>query len=135
MKKISIVVCLLLTIFIAPGNIFGQKSKTKTAKRNVINTVTVIAPKQKTETENWQENDFKDLKIKLSFPKTPTRDENKIVEGDGVLQVKSTVIQSYINGNYYMIEIREYPKNFLPKRSNLGESYANWFKTYMLARN
>jgi len=131
MKRLSIILLLLL-ICVAPG-ILAQKTKSKTTKRKVIRTVTVQVPKEKPEEENWQENDFKNLKIKLSFPKVPATTEIKRFEG-GVLEVKSSIIQTYLNGNYYMIEVREYPKSFLPKRSDLGESYANWLKTYLLPK-
>jgi len=123
----------ILTLLIFASLVFvvsveAQKTRRKTVRAN-------IPQKQqpKVEVENWQEFDSKALKLKLSFPKKPELNEREMSEFEHDLT--STTIQVEINGVFYLLEVREYPKNTLPKRDDLGESYAAWMKKYILSRS
>lgn len=111
-------------------NTFAQR--TRKTNRKPVRTNIPQNPQPKIETENWQEFDSKDLKLKLSFPKTPKIDTRKQFEMQTV-EVTSTTVQTDINGNFYLLEVREYPKKLIPKRNDLGESYGEWLKQYILS--
>jgi len=114
------------------GSLAAQKKPKTPVRRTGRTLVKSIAP-PKIETENWQEFESNELSLKLIFPKEPTLSENSYVEF-GRFQVKSSIIQSYINTDYYLVEVRQYPADALPERDDLGESYGGWLKKYVLSR-
>lgn len=130
MKKFSYVTIIL--IFLAGITVSAQK-RTKPAVRTAGRTPVKSFSRPKIEVENWKEFKSDALNLRLMFPKEPTVSENKTPEY-GRLDVKSTIIQSYINTDFYMVEVREYAEGTLPDRSDLGERYALWLKTYILSR-
>jgi hypothetical protein len=85
------------------------------------------------ESEKWEEFAGDDLALRLAFPKTPTVTVNNYQEAGAA--VKSSIVQSYINQVYYMVEVREYPENFLPERNDLGTEYGQWLKRFILSGN
>jgi len=132
MKKISLLIFLTILLFGSP-NVFGQKTSKPVVKRKIRTLVKPI-PKAKVEIENWKVFDEKDLKLKIAFPKNPTMTVSNTVLGEPEA-VKSSIVQAYVNGNFYMVEVREYPENFLPDRLDLGAEYGSWLKTFILSRN
>ena len=129
MKKISYLIFILLVLTGAIGCLGQKKSKVKT--RMVGRTQTVFKPK--IEVEDWKEFESEELKLKVLFPKPPTISKNEFVEG-GVRQVKSTTVQSFVNSDFYMIEVREYPAGTIPEINNAGENYGAWLRRFVLAR-
>lgn len=135
MKKISYILLILTISFCAGINFSQTKTKKKVIRNRRILGRMIVKPK--IEQEDWQEYENAELKIKLFFPKTPTLSTQNYSERyslEAGVEVKSTVIQSYINTDFYMLEIREYPKSFLPSRTDLGENYGAWLKRYILSR-
>jgi hypothetical protein len=129
MKKISYLTLILIFLAGAIGCLGQKKSKVKT--RMVGRVQTVFKPK--IEVEDWKEFESEDLKLKVLFPKPPTVNKNEFVEG-GIRQVKSTIVQSFINSDFYMIEVREYPAGTIPESTSAGENYGAWLKRFVLAR-
>jgi len=121
----GILVCLTI---ISP--VFAQK-KGKTPVRNKGRTAVQSVSQPKIEVESWKEFESAGSKLKLIFPKEPTVSESQYVEF-GRFEVKSVVFQSFINTDFYMVEVREYPKDVLPERNDLGESYGEWLKRFIL---
>lgn len=132
MKKFTILI-LLAVLPLVSANAFGQK-KSKAATRQKNRSLVKPMPKAKVEIENWQTFDGQDLKLKISFPKEPSVSVSDKVAGEEEVE-KSSIVQSYVNGNFYMIEIREYRDNLLPDKVNLSESYGSWMKTFILPKN
>ena len=123
---------LFIIFLLGSSEITAQKKSRPTGRK--IRSIVKPAPKPKIETEDWKEFDAKDLAIKVVFPKTPTVTKSEYAEFEEV-DVKSSTLQSYVNGVFYMVEAREYPKNFLPDRYDLGADYGSWLKQYILFRN
>ncbi len=123
MKILTLTFCLIIF-----GVMIAEAQRTKKPKPKVVSSMSVQKPK--VEVENWQEFDSKTLKLKLSFPKTPDSSERKMREYE--FEINSTTVQTDINDIFYLLEVREYPKNTLPKRDDLGEHYAVWMKKYIL---
>lgn len=90
-------------------------------------------PKPKIETESWNEFDSKELNLKALFPKKPSLTKNAFEED--TVNVKLTVVQTHINQILYIVEVREYAKNFLPNRIDLGEYYGEWLRDIILDEN
>lgn len=129
-KKISLFALLLTLSFCCP-EVPAQKSKRKTAVRRPV--LGKFKPYvKKVEVEDWKEFESKELNLKMVLPKPPTVSVNtNTFEGNGV---KSSVIQSYINTDYYMVEVREYPAGIIPNRTDMGENYGQWLKRFILSR-
>jgi hypothetical protein len=129
MKKISLITIFL--ILLAGFNSVPAQKKSKTiVKGGNYGRIMKSVTKPKVEVENWKEFESTDLKLKLIFPKEPTESVNSFNEAG--VKVKSSVIQSFINTDYYMVEVREYPPNALPERADLIQSYGAWMKTFIL---
>lgn len=124
MKILTLTFCIIIF-----GVTIAEAQRIKKPKPKVVGSMSVQKPK--VEAENWQEFDLKKLKLKLSFPKIPTTSERKMNEYE--FEITSTTAQIDINDIFYLLEVREYPKNTLPKRDDLGESYAAWMKKYILS--
>ncbi len=129
MKKISILSLLVILTFCSI-NAFGQKGSKPVAKKR-LRTLVQPLPKAKIEIENWKVFEGKDLHLKMSFPKEPTVTVTDKVSYESAA-VNSAIVQTYINGTFYMVEVREYPENLLPDRVDLSKSYGNWMKTFIL---
>lgn len=129
--KTFIVFILISLVFLCPETVFSQR-KSKRPVKTVGKPYKTVKPK--IEAELWKEFDAEDLKIKVSFPKDPTRSAGIMAELDPEV-LKSSIIQTFINGNFYMVEVREYPKNFLPQRNDLGANYGIWLKEYIFTDN
>ncbi len=127
------IILLAVVLIVLSGTIIAeaQKKPKTTVKRVTGRTAIRTAPK--VEVENWKVFEFADLNLKLIFPKEPTLSV-KINDEAGEFRVKSSVIQSYINTDYYMVEVREYPEGIIPDGTNMGESYGGWLKTFILSR-
>jgi len=121
----------VISIFLSGAALAVAQKKTKTpVKRVTGRTISRSVPV--VEVENWKEFDSKELNLKLIFPKEPTI---SIVNKEELgVEVKSTIIQSYINTDYYLVEVREYPEGIIPDGTDLGESYGDWLKTFILSR-
>jgi hypothetical protein len=130
-KKISLTLFILILASTSIAVPAQKKSKTS-GKRPTFRTLTKPTVK-KVEVENWKEYEFKDLTLKLVLPKEPTVSVSNNTEGRQV-KVKASVIQSYINTDYYMVNVREYPPGIIPDRTDMGASYGFWLKTYVLSR-
>ncbi|HEY0457945.1 MAG TPA: hypothetical protein VGC97_02265 [Pyrinomonadaceae bacterium] len=131
MKKSSMLTIILILLSCSTFIAAQQKTKApvkRVSGRNLIKPI----PKPKVEVENWKEFEFKDLNLKLIFPKEPTVTVSNYSETSRV-KVISSVIQSIINTDYYMVEVREYPAGVLPNRTDLGESYGAWLRNYVLS--
>ena len=127
MNKFLMLTILILLIGIT--NAVAQKRANKSPKRK-LRLITKPIPEPKIETEDWNQFQSVELKFKMVFPKEPTKTVNEI--DDGLTKAKSTVYQSYINQIYYMVEVRKYPKNFLPDRDDWSLTYGEWMKEYVL---
>lgn len=130
MKAFIIFISIVL-VFLCPENVFSQR-KSKSSVKTIGKPYKTVKPK--IEAEVWKEFDAEDLKIKVSFPKEPTVSAGIMAQFDPDV-LKSSIIQSYINGNFYMVEVREYPKDFLPRRNDLGANYGIWLKEYIFTNN
>lgn len=130
--KRFIFINLIAILLICSTNVLGQTKSTTEPKRK-LRLIVKPTPKPKVEAEIWKEFQSKEISIKASFPKTPTVTKNAY--NDGLVDVKSTVIQAYLNQNFYMVEVREYPPNFLPKDENWTETFGEWFRNYILEGN
>ena len=128
MKKTSLIAMIL--ILLAGFSSVAAQKKSKTPVKRPYRTIIKPVPKPKIEVENWKEFESADLKLKLIFPKEPTVSVNSYNEAG--VKVKSSIIQSFINTDYYLVEVREYPPNELPDREDLIESYGSWMKTFIL---
>lgn len=104
-----------------------KKKSSKLVRKKAAIAQSVSIP---VETENWKQFVSEELGIACDFPKQPFKET--IFRDEFGIQVKSSSVQIYINKNYYLIEVREYPKLFLPKASDLAEGYGEWLKTYIL---
>jgi hypothetical protein len=123
----------LILIFLLGAGAAAAQKKIKTPVKRGARTPVKMISQPKIEVESWQEFESTDLKLRLIFPKAPTISENNYVEF-GRFDVKSSIIQSFINTDFYMVEVREYPKDALADRNDLGESYGGWLKDYILSR-
>jgi hypothetical protein len=74
--------------------------------------------------ENWQEFSAAGNKFKVSFPKFPEESQKQRLEYG--TSVNIFFYQTYVNGNFYLVNVFEYPKDFLPNRSDMDENYAAW---------
>lgn len=127
-KKISLLV-LILTLTAGLFEASAQK-RPKPGRTGAIGKVRAVV--KKVEVEDWKEFESKELNLKIILPKPPTVSVNtNTFEGNGV---KSFVIQSYINTDYYMVEVREYPAGIIPNRTDMGENYGAWLKRFILSR-
>lgn len=127
MKKL--VVILLLVPFISLNSASGQRKSANSAKRP-LRIITKPLPKPKTETENWKIFVSPVLKFSVNLPKEPKISETEIEEDS--IKAKSTIHQTYVNQIYYLVEVREYPKGFLPDRNDLSLNYGVWMRDYAL---
>lgn len=131
MKKFSPSAVIL--ILLACLTFVAAQQKTKApVKRGSGRILMKPMPEQKIEVENWKEFESRDLNLKLIFPKEPSVTVSNYNETVRV-KVKSSIIQSIINTDYYMVEVREYPPDVLPNRTDLGESYGEWLREYVLS--
>jgi hypothetical protein len=129
MKQISFIFIILI-LLVGFSSVPAQKKSKPVVRGGKYGRLTKSVTKPKVEVENWKEFESTDLKLKLIFPKEPTESVNNF--NDVGVKVKSSVIQSFINTDYYMVEVREYPPNALPERDDLIESYGAWMKTFIL---
>jgi hypothetical protein len=130
MNKITLIT--VVFIILSGTSITDAQKKSKTTVKRVTGR-TAIRTAPKVEVENWKVFESADLNLKLIFPKEPTLSVRNLVEA-GEFKVKSSVVQSYINTDYYMVEVREYPEGIIPDGTNLGENYGAWLKTFILSR-
>ena len=130
MKKISILI-FAFTLACCSIDVFAQKSRTAPAKK--YRTIIKLPPKPKVEVENWKIFESKELKLKMSFPKEPTISVADEVPYESEA-LKSSIAQTYINGNFYMVEVREYPENLLPDKLDLSKNYGEWMKIFILPK-
>lgn len=107
----------------------AQKKPKPSGKRPTVRTFKPVV--KKIEVEDWKAFESIDLNLKLIFPKAPIVAVSDVVEG-GTVKVKSSVIQSYINSDFYLVNVREYPPGIIPDRTDLGESFGLWLKTFIL---
>lgn len=132
MRKSAILVimaagCVLLSVITA-----AAQAKPKTKKKPV--TVVTAVPKPKIEDEVWKEFGSVDSQLKISFPKVPevnVKGEFEYIGADK-LPCEVTTIQSYINENFYLVNIRRYPQGFLANRDDLAQNFGAWLKTFIL---
>lgn len=107
MKKISLFTLILLLL--SGLTVISAQKKTKPAvKRGGYRTIVGSVSQSKVEVEDWKEFESKELNLKLIFPKEPTVSVRDYKEF-GNVKVKSSIIQSFINTDYYLVEVREYP--------------------------
>lgn len=132
MSKTSLLCVLIAALFV--NSAAGQKRVSGTNKKTVLpkkwKTLLKPLPPKIVEIENWQEFSFEENDLKVSFPKKP---ESSRIE---TIELNTPVIiytyQSAINDSYYLINISQYPKGFLPRRSDLSESFGGWLKEFVL---
>lgn len=124
---------ILLMMFLAFGFQSVLAQKKPTAPKRKLRTIIPKIPVPKIEAENWQPFEAGEDNLRILFPKEPTTSKTNYTEF-GRYNVDSTVIQAYINTDYYMVEVRKYPAGTLADRTDLAESYGEWLKTFILAR-
>ncbi len=130
MRNLTLLLTIALVTFFAQTTAFGQKKKPKPGvKRPTVRSYKPVV--KKVEVEDWKEFESTDLNLKLIFPKVPTVAVSDVTEG-GRIKVKSSVIQSYINSDFYLVNVREYPPGIIPDRTDLGEGFGLWLKTFVL---
>lgn len=112
----------------------GQKRVSKINKKTVLpknwKTLLKPLPPKIVEIENWQEFSFEENDLKISFPKKPEANRLETIEFNTPVIIYT--YQSAINDSYYLINISQYPKGFLPKRSDLSENFGSWLKEFVL---
>jgi hypothetical protein len=132
MKNIFAVTLLTLS-FVVVGSA-QKKSAAKSAPKtrfpkNFVYHKLPVPPKA-IKPENWTVFSSISAKFKISFPKPP--EESSKMGSDFGITYSAYNAQSYINGNYYLVNMYEYPRDFLPKKSDLGETYSAWLAKNIL---
>ena len=132
MFKISLLVLLVTAIFSIPAA--GQKKVSRNNKKAVLpkNLKLLVKPlpPKIIEIENWQEFSFEENDFKINFPKTPETNRLETKELD--TPVTLYTYQAAINDSYFLVNISQYPKDFLPRRNDLGEHFGSWLKEFIL---
>lgn len=132
MFKTSFLVLLIAIVF--SNSAAGQKKNPKSSRRNGLpknwRILLKPLPPKVIELENWQEFSFEENSFKISFPKKP--ETNRLETEELNTPVTVYTYQAAINNSYFLVNISQYPKNFLPRRKDLGEDFGSWLKEFIL---